>query len=212
MSLTYDCCGKRILEREELSELHYITPIVNVPSMYRHGILSHNGAQKIEHRSVAMQKIQDRRAKVVVPSGKRLHDYVNLYVHARNPMMYVVRNEHRGLCVLRLTTDLLDLPGVIVTDGNASGDYVRFAQAPGGLEIVDKELVLASSWTDPDLIMYYRRKSARCAEVLVPERVDQRFIQGSYVSCVESREIMIAALVDVQARIHAVVKGDLCFQ
>ncbi len=76
------------MERHELTELHYITPIGNVPSILRQGILSHIRLQRVEHESVAMEEIQDRRAKVIVPGGLKLHEYVNLYICARNPMMY----------------------------------------------------------------------------------------------------------------------------
>ena len=54
------------MERHELTELHYITPISNVPLILKVGILSHNQAKKIKHTSVAMNEIQDRREKVTV--------------------------------------------------------------------------------------------------------------------------------------------------
>lgn len=66
------------MKREELEELHYITPISNVPSICKRGILSHHGAARIQHQSIAMAEIQDRRAKVTVPGGRRLHEYANL--------------------------------------------------------------------------------------------------------------------------------------
>ena len=58
------------MERHELTELHYITPIANVPSILELGILSHNRAKRVRHESVAMNEIQDRRARVTVPGGK----------------------------------------------------------------------------------------------------------------------------------------------
>jgi len=76
------------MRREELEELHYISPIVNVSSILTHGILSHRRASKLPHQSVAMPEIQDRRRKVQVPKARPLHEYVNLYICARNPMMY----------------------------------------------------------------------------------------------------------------------------
>lgn len=167
------------MRREDLHELHYITPIANLPSIRRRGILSHNRAQRVAHQSVAIQEIQDRRAKVVVPGGKRLHDYVNLYIHARNPMMYKRKQQHMDLCVLRISSEVLDLPGVVISDGNAASAYVRFAPAPAGLAIVDRELAFARYWTDPDPIEWFRRSVARCAEALVPDQLDPRFIQGA---------------------------------
>ena len=50
------------MRRDELEELHYITPLENLPSIMKHGILSHRQAEKISHKSVAMTEIQKRRA------------------------------------------------------------------------------------------------------------------------------------------------------
>ena len=174
------------MRRNELEELHYITPIANVPSIMARGILSHKRAAKIDHDSVAKPEIQDRRAKVVVPGGRPLHEYANLYICGRNVMLYLRRGVHREICVLKVSTDVLDLPGVIVADANASSEYVRFAAAPAGLAIVDRELTFAEWWTDPNPIVYYQKKSAKCAEVLVPDSVDPKFLRGVYVSCQES--------------------------
>jgi len=169
------------MERHDLQELHYITPICNVPSILQHGLLSNVRAARHRPASVAMQEIQDRRARVAVPGGRRLHKYVNLYICARNPMLYKRLDQRDQLCVLSISPDVLDLANVVVTDGNASGDYVRFAAAPAGLAIVNRELTFAEYWTDPDVIQYYRKKSAKCAEVLVPDRVDPRYLRCAYV-------------------------------
>lgn len=176
------------MRRDELAELHYIAHMDNVPSILRLGILSNKKASKVAHTSIAMQAVQDRRAKAVVPGGRKLHEYVNLYVCARNPMLYKRQGQHLDLCVLQVSTDVLDLPGVVVTDANASSDYVRFAAAPAGLRIVDRGLTFADDWRDPDPIQYYRKKSLKCAEVLVPDRVDRKFIMGAYVSCPAARD------------------------
>src|SRR5206468_3205404 len=163
------------VQRHELQEVHYITAISNVASICSQGILSHGRASNVAHTSVAMTQIQDLRAKVTVPGGARLHSYANLYICARNPMLYKLRSQHASLCVLRISPDVLDLPGAIVTDGNAAGKYVRFAPAPRGLRIVDRELTFAEYRSDSDYIAYCQKKSAKCAEVLVPDRIDPSF-------------------------------------
>ncbi len=198
---------KSLVKREELEELHYITPIGNVASICRIGILSHRGAVKISHESVAMDEIQDRRAKVVVPGGRKLHDYVNLYLCARNPMLYKRQNRHAELCVLRISPKVLDLQSVVIADGNASSDYVRFAQAPAGLSIVSRELTFAEWWTDPDPIQRLRRKVWKCAEVLIPDRVDPEFLVGAYVSCKDS----LLRFDGLGVNITAVVNPNLFF-
>jgi hypothetical protein len=97
-------------------------------------------------------------------------------------MLYKRRSEHEQLCVIRVGPDVLDIPGVVITDENAAGEYAKFLPAPDGLKIVNKELTFAEYWTDDDVIQYYRRKSRKCAEVLVPDRVDPQYFIGAYVS------------------------------
>lgn len=195
----------------ELVELHYITPIANIPSIYTHGILSHKMTQKLEHKSISMQKIQERRAQVVLPGGRPLHEYVNLYFDARNPMMFKRKDAHLELCVLRIAPKVLEIPGVVITDRNASSGYALFKTAPQGLAIVNEELVFAKDWTHPDQFEYWNRKSAKCAEVLVPDRVDQRFILGAYVSCPESEEVLVKTNTKTTI-IDIVINGQLFFR
>jgi hypothetical protein len=164
------------MERHELQELHYIAPICNIASILQRGLLSHARAAKLAHSSVAMQVIQDRRSQIVVPAGRKLHEYVNLYICARNPMLFKLSDQREQLCILSVSPNVLDVDGAVITDGNASGDYVRFAAAPGGLAIVNRELTFATYWTDTDPIQYYRKKSAKCAEVLVPDRVEPQYL------------------------------------
>ena len=193
------------MKREELEEVHYITHINNLPSILLRGILSHNNAKKLRHISVASQTIQDRREPKVVPGGRKLHDYVNTYFHARNPMMYLIlrQQDHLKLTVLRIDTDILDLPNVVITDGNAAGDYAIFRPSPMGLAIVDKELTFAINWTHPDPIEYFRRKSAKCAEVLVHDRIPPEYILGAYVSCEEAKVTFEATGANIPVTINA---------
>lgn len=170
------------MQRSELDELHFITPVSNVASILNVGIVSHRLAEKLPHSSIAMEEIQDLRAGKKIPGGGELHSYANLYFHARNPMMWKRRDMHASMCVLRLSPDVLDLAGVVVTDANAASKYTRFEAAPGGLSIVDRERTFAQSWTDPDKFEYWRKKAAKCAEVLVPNRVPPRLIIGAHVS------------------------------
>lgn len=191
------------MQRSELTELHYITPVANLPSIFRLGILSHNRAKRLDHQSVAMQEIQDRRARVTVPGGRRLHDYANLYICARNPMMYKRQKQYREICVLRISPDVIDLPGVVVCDRNASSEYAIFRAAPGGLMIVNKEWTFAEYWTDPDQIIEWQKKAAKCAEVLVPDKVEPRYITGAYVACQEAKAALEGLLKDITIEIKS---------
>jgi len=162
-----------------VTELHCIMPIGNVPSVLAHGILSHEAAAKLHHHSVAMQPIQDRRNVKSVPGGLRLHQYANLYFHARNPMLSVRR--HEDICVLRISTDVLNVQGTVITDQNAASNYVRFL-APNQWHFLDFDDIFARDWRHPDnQIEEWRHKSRKCAEVLVPKRVPPAMLSGAYV-------------------------------
>lgn len=174
------------LDRSDLLELHYITPIGNVGSIMECGILSWRLARPLRPASVAMEEVQSIRAGRRVPGGLALHDYANLYVHGRNPMLFKRRDQHMSICVLRVSTDVLDLPGVVIADGNAASQYTAFWPSPGGLRGLDSALVLAEYWTDENPVLRWRKARARCAEVLVPRLVEARFIIGAYASCPEA--------------------------
>jgi len=96
-------------------------PMANIASVMKHGILSFDRATKLEHHSVAMQSVQDLRDKKQVPGGLQLHQYANLYFHARNPMLFKRLNEVDSLCVLRISKEVL-AAGAVITDQNAASD------------------------------------------------------------------------------------------
>lgn len=175
------------MTRDELHELGYIVPIATVPSIVQRGILSHRGAERIPHDSIALQNVQDRRATVTVPNGRMLHEYANLYICPRNPMLLKKSDIHESICVLQVSVNVLDIRNVIVTDGNAASKYVSFRPAPAGLAIVDRDRTFAEWWTHDDQIEQWRHSSQKCAEVLVPDGVPPSCVTGAYVSCDGSR-------------------------
>ncbi len=52
-----------------VTELHCIMPITNIPSVMEAGILSYERAAKLEHHSVALQPVQDKRDQSKYPAG-----------------------------------------------------------------------------------------------------------------------------------------------
>lgn len=163
-----------------VTELHCILPIGNIRSIMQHGILSYERATTLPHASVAMQAIQERRDQVQVPGGLRLHQYANLYFHARNPMMFQRKEQAEQLCVLRVSAEVLRLAHVVLADQNASSNYVRFL-SPQQLAMLPLDRVYARDWRSDDQITYFRQKAAKCAEVLVPHCVPAALIIGAYV-------------------------------
>jgi hypothetical protein len=163
-----------------IREFQWISPIQNIPSVLLHGILSYESAAKLSHASVAMQEVQERRDKVQIPGGLRLHQYANLYFHARNPMLFKRKGEASTLCVIRVSTEARHIPGSVIADRNASSDYVRFLSVAQAGQL-DLDAIYARDWTHPgDHIAYYRHKSQKCAEFLVPHRIPPEYIVGAY--------------------------------
>ena len=178
---------------DEVPELHFITPVTNLPSILEHGILSNKRAARLsEARSIARQDIQDQRAKIRVPGGRPLHDYANLYFHARNPMMYLRKGQHAEICVVAVSKQVLTLADVIVTDQNAASEYVRFFPSPDGLRYLDREWIYADDWRHDSQRDYYRHRSVKCAEALVPDWVRPEAVRGIYVSCQAAHDRVVA--------------------
>ncbi len=201
------------MRRDQLKELHYITPIQNVASILQHGILCNELVKHQRHQSVAMPEIQERRATKIVPGGQHLHKYVNLYIHARNPMLYKRKEQHETLCVLCINPKVLDLPDVVITSQNAASDYVRFYPSPDGLIHLDYGTVFAEYWTHPDdPILEFQHRSIKCAELLVPGKVESRLVIGAYVSNTKTKTALTNELHEHDLKLEITVDSHLFFQ
>jgi len=197
------------MDRSDVKDLYFITPIVNVPSILEYGILSHNLSTKLPHRSVAMQEIQDkRRSKKIPGTKKKLHDYANLYFDAHNPMLSKRRDQNSEICVIRINSEVIDLPDVIIADQNASSDYVRFYPVSKGLAAIDKDKLFARYWTHRDnQFEEWAHKSVKCAEVLVPSNVEPRYILDAYVA----NQPAFDALKKLRTGLTVRIKSDIFF-
>jgi hypothetical protein len=196
------------MNRADVKELHYITAIANVTSILQQGILSHTLAAQLKHQSVAMPEIQAIRQNKQIPGARRLHEYANLYFDAHNAMLSRVRGHNSSICVLQVDAVVLDLPGVIVTDRNAASSWVSFLPVDDGLEAIDRERLFARSWKHPeDMYDEMNHKSEKCSEVLVPDRVDARFVQGAYVA----NQNPLAAFQALGTGLPVRIRGDMFF-
>lgn len=196
-SIVADC--KPIMD-SRVKRLHCITPIVNLPSVLKNGILSYDRAAKLHHRSVAMPQVQERRDIKIVPQGRRLHQYANLYFDARNPMLYKRLNEVGSLCVLAVSQNVFAIPDIVLTDCNAASDYARFLH-PDHWELIDFNDVFAKDWRHDNIRRFYQHRSRKCAEVLVPQRVPADLLLGAYVVDEAARVLAQAQAPDLPLRI-----------
>ncbi len=171
------------MNRSEVKELHFIAPIENVPSILEHGLLCHNSAKKLPHHRIDDRDVQARRDNKPVPgTRKTLHDFANLYFDAHNPMLSRRRDENNSICVLQFNPSVVDLPGVVVADRNAARDWARFKPISDGLGMLEKEMLYARFWLHDDPIEKDRHAGIKCAELLVPQKVEPHYILGAYVA------------------------------
>ena len=174
------------MDRDEVKELHFITTMDDLGSILMRGILCHNHARRLPHRSIASEDVQDRRRGKSVPGGLSLHSYANLYFDARNAMMYRLQDEP-DLVVIRVSPEVLDIPDTVVTDGNAASGPTRFHPSPDGLRHLNSTRIFAWSWNDSDPWVKIENKRVRQAEVLVPRLVPSDYIEGCYVDTRDKR-------------------------
>lgn len=139
-----------------------------------------------------MEVIQEKRDSVQVPQGLKLHQYANLYFHARNPMLFKLREKAKNLCVLRISKEVLKMQGVVVTDQNASSKYARFLSSEQ-INNINFNMVLADDWRHPqDPVSYRRHRTMKCAEVLVPTCIPATFVFSAYAADESVKETVIA--------------------
>lgn len=196
------------MERADIKELHYITPIANMISIMHRGILSNELSKNVPHESIAMVEMQDKRKIKRIPGAKKLHEYVNLYFDAHNPMLSKRRSQNNQICVLCVNPSVLDLPNVIISDRNAAADYPRFDTVEAGLAALNKEKVFATFWLHPEnQFEEWAHKSAKCAEVLVPDKVEPEYILGAYVA----NRIALKALRKLKIDLTVCIKSGMFF-
>ena len=89
------------------------------------------------------------------------------------------KDEAPSLCVLRISTTVLEPRRNGHSDQNAASDYVRFLSSVPVAWRHCFDDIFALDWRHPDDRAYYRHASRKCAEVLVPQRVEPGSADGS---------------------------------
>ena len=123
-------------------------------------------------------------------------------------MLSVRRSQNDVICVLVIDSKVLDLPGVIISDRNAASNYVRFSSMKEGLERLDRERIFAQYWTHyGDLYDEMSHKSEKCAEVLVPNLVEPRYIVSANVA----NETALESFIKLRLDLTVCIKNDIFF-
>ena len=165
-----------------LRYLYYIVHKDNIASVLASGaLLCRSRARALAAgipADISDPEVNQRRSGKIDPIRRQqLHDYVNLYFRARNPMLYVRRQLQSDLVVLCVDGRLLWEENVLFTDGNAASGATKFFDNLADLKELDWDCLYADRWNDFD-----DGKRTRCAEILVPGSVPLSRVARAVVS------------------------------
>lgn len=143
--------------------LYRMTHNLTLDSTLKYGILSHNKAHKLG----LINPIYDISNPDVQSRRHNIHDYVCLYFSPRNPMLYFHKNRQQDIIFLGVNFHIISNKGAIFTDGNAASHDTQFYGDISQLNELRWEIINDPFWTN-----YPDGKRIKCAEVLIPHKVD----------------------------------------
>lgn len=148
--------------------LYNITSIENLESILIHGILSKNKVSNLtRHIDISNAEVQHRRDNVVLPNGKMLHDYANLYFNPRNAMLYSKLYMVNNLCILRVDKKILDIENIFISDRNAAVRGAKYMGADQFLNRLNFSIIYSMNWDYKDPMKKMEYKALMMAEVLI---------------------------------------------
>lgn len=159
------------MSEPKIKSLYYITRINNLPSIFQHGILSHQ--QVIERRlsptPIYNAEVIAPRQQRLTPQGRSLWEYANLYFQARNPMHYKSETNKHNVVILGIKPRVLDTEGALIALGNAAHSLTELVDVKTGLQVINRDYwsILNSDWWKTE----DGTKRKITAECLIPERV-----------------------------------------
>ena len=166
---------------------YYVTHQDNLPSILKHGILSHSRieSEKIQTVRIYDDEIVSKRKEKILPSGDSLWSYANFYFQARNPMLYRVTREKdaKKIVVLQVNPDIINSQGALISDGNAANQRTQFYPADQGLPKLKEEVFKRQYWDEND-----DSKRMIMAEILVPSHIAPDKIMSIFTADEETRK------------------------
>ncbi|PFG54326.1 uncharacterized protein DUF4433 [Marinobacter sp. LV10R520-4] len=193
----------REFKHRGVSSLWHMTHERNVPSIMRNGILPHTSPtlQAFNHVDISDPDVQRWRTRPDPHYGRKLHDYVPLYINPRNPMLYRRKEMQKEICLIEISLEALDGGNLLVTDGNAASYRTQFYIVPAALQYLPWDVLNSNFWTD-----FEDGKRKACSEVLVPNIVAPKHIAA--IHCFSSAQSGRLA----QKGIRSVISMDKYFR
>lgn len=172
----------RLIGKNQIKCIYRLEHIDNLRGILEKGFFC---LKKIKKHALNFTDISDsgvqkiREHKIVQPTKKlSLHDYVPLFFTTMTPMLSARRNIQEDIAHLHLSKNVLLLPEIVFTDGNAASASTKFYTSLNDLEKLDWKLLRAESWRDKDPIKHKENGRKRSAEVLVPYHLPVSYIMS----------------------------------
>ncbi|MCS6994922.1 MAG: DarT ssDNA thymidine ADP-ribosyltransferase family protein [Anaerolineales bacterium] len=202
------------MAERSVKSLFYITHVNNLPSILKHGILSHRKIteQGISFTPVYNAEIVAHRERIATPDNKSLWEYANLYFQPRNPMLYKVlsETEKKDVVILGIKPQILDTKDAFISLGNAAHSLSSLVDIKTGLKAIRSEYwnILNSDWWKTE----DGTKRKIMAECLIPNSVPPSAIHSVYVVSQHAAERIRPVLSSLPFPIEVVVEPHMFFQ
>ena len=202
------------MAKRNIKSLYYITHINNLPSILRHGILSHRQIEKqgIPFTPIYNPEIVASRESRNTPERKSLWEYANVYFQPRNPMLYKVLSEtdKKDVVIIGISPQVIDTTGAFISLGNAASSLTPITDAEKGLHIISDELwsIINSDWWKTE----DGTKRKIMAECLVPNSISPTQIHSIYATSQLVADKIRPVLADYSLQVSVVVEPHMFFQ
>jgi hypothetical protein len=159
---------RQIYSKFQLGPASHMTHIENVESILRaNKLFSYNQIPKERYQCIANDDVQKARSnKIITETQRTIHDYVPLYFGNRTPMVACNQNQNEDLVFLRFSLNLLEIEGVVITNGNArsvSTQFKLYSQL-SDLSFLEPKIINSPKYKEDA-----ERKRRKQAEILVPD-------------------------------------------
>lgn len=160
---------QQIKEQYQLGPASHITHIDNLEKIIADGLLSHNLMSGKKYFDLSDPNIQlGRENKIILDTGKTLHDYVPLYFGWKSPMLMRHQDKNEQIIYLRYSLDILKTSGAVISNGNARSNDTRFYNFK---EIKDLSNLNAQAINSVKWVGEPEKKRQKQAEILIPDQI-----------------------------------------
>ncbi len=201
---------KKIKAKYTLGPASHFIHRDNLLGILQDGLLCHSAMKNKSYVDISDPSVQLGREHKTIPVTKRnLHDYVPLYFGPKTPLVIKYQDRNEEFLYLRFSLNILQLPGVVFSDGNARSNATKFYMfnALDDLQAVDSTAINAASWAGDD-----EKKRRKQAEILIPDRIAPDQIYDILCSSETAKQYVIDKMKASGLNLNVIISGNWFFK